>query len=115
MTDDLELTEIGNYHGTEQYHVIGGGFSTLATDGVAYIMNNGYSWFVTDSIAVLELQFKKKDFLCIELHIFGGQAKMVIKNGGGKELYVQDYTTTNCKKNLTLYWMNNVLMLSSEY
>ena len=51
MTDDLSLKELNQYHGTEQYHNIGFGNYKL-TDGIIYLMKNGYSWFITDFISV---------------------------------------------------------------
>jgi hypothetical protein len=88
---------------------------TDVTDGVAYIMNNGYSWFVTDAIAVIKTKFKNKDFLAIKLKIDGDTAKMIIEDGNKKKLYEQKYKWTNAKKELILFWTDNVLMLSSEY
>ena len=50
MKEDLELKDLGQYYGTTQYYNIMG---VNITDGVEYIMKNGYSWFVTDTIAVI--------------------------------------------------------------
>ncbi len=58
---DLELRSLDNFHGSENYYHLMGGFN--ATDGVYYIMENGYSYFVTDSIAVLKAHPRLKQYL----------------------------------------------------
>ena len=59
--DDLELKEIGHFTGTEQYHNVGG---CNVTDGVDYIINNGYRWFVTDCLAVMNIKLKNEEDNC---------------------------------------------------
>lgn len=110
--DDLELKELDMYHGTEKYHDVMGG---NVTDGVAYIMNNGYSWFVTDSLAVIRIQLKKEPFLSVKLKLKDDTADMIITDGNDKVLYKQHYGYTSAKRELNLYYSNNVLMLSGEY
>ena len=113
MTDDLELKDLTQYYGTEGYHAVLG---ANVTDGVAYIMNNGYSWFVTDMIVVLRMKFKKEEFLAVKLKVENSKAVATIDDGNGKILYTQEYDYTNAKvKELTLYYTDNVLMLCGEY
>ncbi len=111
---DLELKEIENFIGTENYYRIGF-FKTVVTDGVKYVMNNGYSWLITDALAVIEY-FKGMEFLVISLKINeDNSAKMIIDDGDGKVLYEQEYKWTDAKRELKLYWADGVLMLNSEY
>lgn len=112
MPDDLELKQLNNFYGTEQYYDVLG---ILVTDGVKYIMDNGYSWFVTDSIAVIITKFKNSDFLAVKLKINDNKAVMNIEDGNYNILYTQKYDYTNCKRDLILYYTNNVLMLNKEY
>lgn len=113
MEDDLDLKNLRSFIGTNEYHDVMG---SNVTDGIAYIMNNGYSWFVTDTLAVITTKFKNKDFLGVKLKLDKNDgAKMIIENGDGKTLYEQKYKWTNAKKELMLFWTNNVLMLSTEY
>lgn len=120
MEDDLELKELGMYNGTEQYHGLMG---IQVTDGIKYIMDNGYSWFVTDMTAVIicsEKEYPKvhehKDFLSIKLKVTGDKATSTIEDGNGGVLYTQEYEYTNAKvKELTLYFIDGVLLLSGEY
>ena len=120
---DLELKALNNYYGTQNYYLYMG---VLFTDGIRYIMENGYSWFVTDAIAVIvahpkiRQHLQKDDFLVIRLKLNkdrGGftTADMIIEDGNYKELYRQHYNITNAKRELKLFYTGNVLMLSSEY
>jgi len=118
---DLELRDLSQYHGTLQYHNV---MNTNVTDGIIYIMNNGYSWFVTDALAVIKLPPKKlkeylrKDyFLSITLELKNGEADLKITDGNYNVLYRQHYTVTDAKRELKLFYdaRANVLMLSGEY
>lgn len=125
---DLYLKDIGQFIGTEQYHR--GWLDTNLTDGVFYICENGYSWFVTDAISVIKTldYIMEEEFLAIKLHIdkieqredngiWLHKATMRIEDGNGKLLYAQQYDYTNCcyEKDLVLFFTDNVLMLASEY
>lgn len=114
LKDDLDLKELESYTGTQQYHNILG-FNV--TDGIAYIIQNGYSWFVTDSLAVIRFdeKIKKLEFLSIKLKLDGNKAQMLITDGNDNILYTQDYTYTTAKKELDLYFTNGVMLLSQEY
>lgn len=114
MADDLSLKKLSSFVGTTEYHNVMG---TNVTDGVAYIMRNGYSWFVTDALAIIKIKLKNEDFLGVKLKLDKktGGAKMTIENGDGKVLYEQEYKWTNAEKDLFLFYNSNVLMLSTEY
>jgi len=110
--EDLYLRDIDSYIGSEKlYNVMG----VYVTDGVKYIMENGYSWFVTDAIAVIRTKLKTEDFLAIALTVKNNNAVMEITDGNGHVFYRQQYKWTDAKRNLTLFYVDNVLMLSSEY
>lgn len=115
--DDLELSELGYFTGTEKYHRIGAIFGdAMATDGVKYIMDNGYSWFVTDALSVIKLKIKNEPFISIKLKLSEEKkAKMLITDGNKKILYTQDYEYTDAKQEINLYFIDNVMLLSSEY
>lgn len=112
MPDDLELKGLEQFCGTEQYHRVMG---MNATDGVAYIMQNGYSWFVTDAAAVIMMKLKGEEFLSVKLVVKGTTAKMIITDGNEKTLYTQDYKYTDAKRDLNLYCTDGVIMLNGEY
>ncbi len=113
---DLELKELGHYRGTEQYHKIQL-FSANLTDGIMYLMENGYSWFITDVLAVLEhhKSTKGQEFICAKLKLNDSKAEMVLTDGNDNVLYTQKYEYTEAKQELTLFFTNGVLLLNSEY
>lgn len=117
-TSDKSLKDLGQYYGTTQYHNVMG---TNVTDGVVYIMKNGYSWFVTDALAVLKTfePVKEEPFCAVSLKVFKDkerkQAELHITDGNNKVLYEQKYEYTDAEKGLDLFYVDNVLMLSGEY
>lgn len=110
--DDLELTGLEQFCGSEGYHRVLG---MNVTDGVAYIMNNGYSWFVTDAIAVILSKLKSEEFLSIKLLVNDEKATMLITDGDDKKLYEQHYEYTNAKRNVEIYCYDGVVLLAGEY
>ena len=113
-TDDLELKELEHFIGTENYfNVLGANI----TDGVKYVMDNGYSWFITDSLVSIKMlpQLREQEFLCIDLKIKGGEAEVIISDGNKRVLYKQRYEITDGKRDLKLFFADDVLMLSREY
>jgi hypothetical protein len=123
MADDLNLSDLSMYYGTEQYHKIAPSIKTVVTDGVSYIMNNGYSRFVTDTLIKAEDMIKTKqisneesEFLVFKLHLdTKNQAVVTIEDGNNKIFHEQKYEYTNAKKELVLFLTDGVLMLSNEY
>lgn len=118
---DLELKALGGFIGTQQYYREMG---TLYTDGVKYIMENGYSWLVTDALAVIKFsrKLRAEPFLVVKLivDLETSEACLTIDDGGkgepAKVLYRQKYGYTDAKrKEVNLYFVDNVLMLASEY
>lgn len=112
--DDLDLKNLGQYRGTEGYHNVMG---AKVTDGVGYIMQNGYSWFVTDAIVSLRMipELKNEEFVVVKLKVKDKKAVVTMTDGNEKILYTQKYDYTNAKTDLTLYYQNGVLLLSGEY
>lgn len=112
--DDLQLKGLGQFIGTTQYWK--GWLDTNYTEGIKYISENGYSWFVTDAISIIKVKFMQEPFIVIMLKLLDdNKAQMIIDDGNGNVLYTQDYEYTDAKRELTLYFIDNVLMLSGEY
>ena len=114
MAEDRMLSELGQFTGTEEYHKMSL-FKSQFTDGVAYIMQNGYQWLVTDALAVIETELRDEEFLAVKLKVAGKAADMAIDDGNGKILYKKHYTYTDAKRDVTLFWENGVLLLSGEH
>jgi hypothetical protein len=115
---DLDLKGLSGFYCSENYYNVLG---VNVTDGVKYLMDNGYSWFVTDSLAAIlfDRKLKAEEFLVVKLTLTGDhKAEVTIDDGGkGKDpviLYRQAYDYTDAKRNLKLYFENAVLCLASE-
>ena len=114
--EDLELKDMGYFTGTEAYHNIW--LNVLGTDGIAYVMKNGYSWAVTDACAVLrkEEKVRNEEFVAVKLQLPGdGTAKMVYENGDEKVLFTQKYGFTSARREFIMYYTDGILLLSGEY
>lgn len=113
---DLELKSLGSFYGSEHYYRLMGGIN--ATDGVHYIMENGYSWFATDAAVILRMEPKVRgqDFVVVRLKLLPeGKAKVVYEDGNDNVLFEQSYDFTDAKKELELFFADEVIMLASEY
>lgn len=123
--DDLYLSEINNYYGTEHYHKIPLFSEFNLTDGIIYLISNGYSWFVTDALSVIKCdeKIRQEEFLSIKLKLANEMAfniedrktKLIITDGNDNILYTQYYEFTDAKRQLNLFFTDGVLMLSGEY
>lgn len=112
-TTDLELKEIDQFSGTENYYKVMG---ADCTDGVIYLMQNGYSWVVTDALVICRMKLKGHEFVAVHLEVNNDKAKITYTDGNSKVLFQQKYKHTNAGvKELMLFYTNNVLMLSGEY
>lgn len=112
---DLTLKALDGFIGTECYYDVLG-FNV--TDGVKYIMDNGYSWFVTDALAVIKCnpKLRSQPFLSVKLKRTGdSEADLSIEDGNYNPFYRQHYGFTDAKRDLTLFYENGVLLLNSEH
>jgi len=112
---DLELKKLGQYYGTDNYYRCLG---TLITDGVMYVMKNGYSWLVNDIIILVkfERKLRKQPFIYVRLQLNGdGSALLVFEDGNYNRLHVERYEWTDAKRELEFFYVGGVLLLKSEY
>jgi hypothetical protein len=128
----LEL-ELGQFYGTQGYHSLKPLFQTVMTDGVKYVFENEYAWFITDSVAVIEYpeevkklakHLAKDNFLTVTLDATNkDDIKMVIDDGNENILYTQKYDSIVDEpalpdNKLKLFWIKgspSVYMLPGEY
>jgi hypothetical protein len=113
--EDKNLTQIDQFYGTTQYYNVMG---TRVTDGVKYLMDNGYSWSVTDAVGVLQAEPKVmgEEFVSIKLkrNATGG-CVIRYEDGNEKLLYQQKYDYTDAKVDVQMFYENGVLLLPSEH
>lgn len=109
-----QLKDLNQFNGSEQYHNVMG---MKCTDGVAYLLENNYAWFVTDSIVILRMEDKVKtqEFVTVKLKLKGTTAIVEYSDGNNNVLYTQKYGYTDATEELKLYCTDGVYMLSSEY
>jgi hypothetical protein len=118
MEPDLELKNLYGYIGTQSYYNYLG---VKLTDGIRYIMENGYSWFVTDTVALIVAHprirryLARDSFLAIKLRLRGLGADLIVEDGNENQILKDHYEFTDAKRELTLFYDNGVLMLPSEY
>jgi hypothetical protein len=121
MKEDKELKALYQFNGTEKYYKY---FGVLITDGIVYIMNNGYNWFVSDTIITIlsseriQKYLKNENFLSIKLKVDlnNKTAKVTIEDGNNNVLDYMLYSYTDAKiEELVLFYCNGVLMLANEY
>lgn len=118
---DLELKALHQFNGTTKYYEYTG---TNITDGIVYIMNNGYSWLVSDAIFTIYFDIrikehlKKDKFLVIRLKVNreNKTAKLTFEDGNNNVLVYHIYDYTDAKVDeLVLFYVDGVLMLANEY
>lgn len=115
MAEDLELKDLGHFTGSDNFYKL---YNTTITDGIKYIMENGYSWFVTDSLVMIKSLkvCKSMEFIAVKLVLDNTTmgAEMRIEDGNGKIAYKQKYKFTDAKKNIIIYYENGTLSLPME-
>lgn len=115
QTKDLELKELGYYTGTEHHWK---GMWGVYSDGVKYVIENGYGWFVNDAQIVIRMKprLRREPFLTVELKLNeDGTAKTIITDGNENVLYTQNYAYTDAKREVKLYCENGIMILPSEH
>ena len=113
--DDIYLKDIDSFTGSLKYYPL---LNSNITEGVKYIVNNGYSWLVTDMLVVIRMlpTIKNQEFLSIKLKMIDNEkAVATIDDGNGNILYTQHYRYTSARVNLNLFYTNKVLLLAGEY
>jgi len=116
--DSLELPDLGQHTGSLFLYKFPTYLSTVKyTEGVKYIMDNGYTWFVTDMAVYIHQHLSTEEFICIKLKVNteDNLGMITLTDGNDKVFYNKVIEYTDAKKDLTLFLTNEVLMLSGEY
>lgn len=126
MTDSAhELqSSLARFYGTEQYHYSKPFEHIKYTDGVKYIARKAGAYWLLDiikSVCTLEEHVKKHllhdNFVCIHLIVYADKsAKVEFSDGDNREIYTQHVESTDFPlPAIKLYFVDNVIMLPSEY
>jgi hypothetical protein len=119
--EDLELKALDQFIGTTKYYEYLG---MKITDGIVYIMQNGYSWLVSDTIITILYDnrireyLKKDNFIAIKLKVNkeNKTARLTFEDGNYNVLAYKLYDYTDAKvEELVLFYVDGVLMLANEY
>jgi len=107
---DLELRNLDKFSdGWYVYDIteFNDGGRNKISEGVKYIMENGYTWLVKDALAVIEQKLKKPAVL-VKLKLNkDGSAVVTYKDLKGKVLYRQKYRWTDAKREVELIYKAN--------
>jgi len=113
-------SELGQFTGTENWHRFNPLMrNILATDGVMHLAEKGEAFWLLDIIGSLKLvpKCKGEQFItCTLTKNADGSARFLATNGNGTKLYTQNIPYTDFPLNqITLFFIDNVILLPSEY
>lgn len=115
MTEQEFNTQLNSFYGTTGYHTLPLPCPPYVklTDGVIWLMENGFSWLVTDAMIVVAMvpEVKSEPFVSIKLK----GDKVTYDNGNGRVLYEQEYMRGDPPFDVSMYYCDNVMLLPSEY
>tara|TARA_R110002074_G_scaffold207623_1_gene376121 strand:- start:598 stop:978 length:381 start_codon:yes stop_codon:yes gene_type:complete len=113
-----------HFHGTEMFYLIPL-LKTRFTDGLKYLANIADCfWLITDTSVIAKSLMNRSEFITIdfkklsqeEREIKGFDAEIIYSDGNDNVLEKQGYRATDFPLNeLRLFFVNNTLMLPSEY
>lgn len=112
--------ELAQFTGTENWHRFNPFMRNLtATDGVMYLADKAGAYWLLDIIASLKLvpKCKNEPFItCKLVKNEEGGATFIATDGNTTKLYTQEIPYTDFPMNeITLYFIDNVILLPSEY
>ena len=120
MADKLSKEELENnlaqFMGTEEHHRFSPLTKLVCTDGVMYLAENAGCFWLLDILASVQSmdKIRRED---MQVLIFNtGELTVRIEDGNKNVLYTQDIGFTDFPLDeITLWVMNNVVLLPSEY
>lgn len=113
-------TQLAHFTGTENWHRFNPLMRhLLATDGAMYLAEKAEAYWLLDIIASLKLvpKCKNEPFItCRLVKDQNGGATFTATDGNKKKLYSQEIPFTDFPLDeITLYFIDNVVLLPSEY
>ena len=121
MTDyPLNKADLLQFTGTESWYRHGLVRSVLFTDGAKYVADAGGAYWLIDEIALaqtFEKKIKDEEFQLWRLTVKEDQtALLVCEDGNGRKLLTKRIPYTDFPlKEISLYCINNTILLPSEY
>jgi hypothetical protein len=114
---DLELKSLNQFSGSEHYYNVMG---INVTDGVKYIMDNGYGWAVTDAVIIIRMQeeVRQHKYVTVKLAVDKEKENATIYylDRNEEEIFKQVYDWTTAARDFELMYNRetNVMYLPSE-
>tara|TARA_Y100000310_G_scaffold310397_1_gene355578 strand:+ start:1558 stop:1935 length:378 start_codon:yes stop_codon:yes gene_type:complete len=125
MLKEAEIVnELAHFTGTQQYWSYNQfGSGTKLTDGVHWLAENaGCHWLLDIIVSTITIEkVRKEPFRSVTLTLSEAEDdaswKVVIDDGDGNLLYEQegDFTDFPLSSGIKLYWIDDVILLTSEY
>ncbi len=115
---DKNLTEIGQFRATALYHSLPLFRKYHFTDGIYYMAHNARAYWLLERIFVLqdEKQLKAERFQTWKLQVKDHAATLIAEDGNYNELHRESIPFTDFPlSELDFYFIDNVLLLKSEY
>jgi len=122
MTEQHTLTkaDLAQFTGTEYWYRHGLVRSVLFTDGAKYVADAGGAYWLLDEIALAQ-RFEKRvsgeEFQLWRLTLKKDQAALLVcEDGNGKKLFSKSIPYTDFPLDeISFYYINNTILLPSEY
>ena len=116
----LDKANLMQFTGTEYWHRHGLVRTVLFTDGAKYVADQGGAYWLLDEIALTQ-KFEKnvsgEEFQLWRLTVKEDQtATLVCEDGNGRVVFSKPIPYTDFTlKEISLYFINNTILLPSEY
>ncbi len=113
--------ELAQFIGTNQYYCLPNFPDYRYTDGVHYLIHNGVSWLANDIFLYQNhkaiIEYLKTDYFQYwTLTVKDKRGTLICDDGDGKEIYKKEGIGVYIPlPKISLYLIDKVLMLSSEY
>ena len=121
MTKTLSEADLAQFTGSEQWYRHGINRSVLFTDGAKYVADTGGAYWLLDEIALAQRHNKRvagEEFQLWKLAVNLDQHKGVLTcdDGNGNIVFSKRIPFTDFPlSEITLYYVNNTILLPSEY
>jgi len=120
MTKTLDKSDLSQFTGSENWYRHGINRKVTFTDGAKYVADTGGAYWLLDEIALIQPYDKRvaaEEFQVWTLKVRSDRtATLACEDGNGSTVFTKEIEFTDFPLDeITLYFANNVIHLSSEY
>lgn len=113
------LKDLERFTGSEQFYRHAFVRKVLYTEGAKYVANAAGAYWLLDEIAFSQMTVTKlqnEAFQVWKLQVTGSKAKIVVEDGNDNVVFTKAINFTDFPEpGITLWCVDNVIMLPSEY